>query len=383
MNRQLTWCRNWRQIIGGVAALVAAVVLVGGSVVGGAPTAHAAPTTPHTAAMPLFGAPHETGKVTLPEWSIDGPTLWTHGQPSAPVGPLMVLAWTGTDHRLNYMFGNGGIHSFISDSKRTLGETSLLRPAVVRGIGEGGFTAPVALAWLGTDSGHHLNVLYSAPGSTSKKLTLWSDSSFTSPSLEWLSVSDQGGTLLLAWAGTDTRHSLNIMQIRVTSQGLAQGPKTTYWNYHSAGQPELIQDRTFSSPNRYFLGWSDVTSHRIMWAVSSDAKTWTQQPSFAERSGSGPSLMGLNEQLTHYPQFWMAWADMRTDMRTDTSPRVNILYAPTYTQATTNNVKATLPETALGGPVVGFNLYQPGQELVIAWTGTDSLHHINLATLDV
>ena len=70
-------------------------------------------------------------------------------------------------------------------------------------------------------------------------------------------------------------------------------------------------------------------------------------------------------------------------MRTDTSPRVNILYAPTYTQATTNNVKATLPETALGGPVVGFNLYQPGQELVIAWTGTDSLHHINLATLDV
>ena len=39
MNRQLTWCRNWRQIIGGVAALVATVVLVGGSVVGGAPAA--------------------------------------------------------------------------------------------------------------------------------------------------------------------------------------------------------------------------------------------------------------------------------------------------------------------------------------------------------
>ncbi|HET9979638.1 MAG TPA: hypothetical protein VFQ32_04305 [Ktedonobacterales bacterium] len=380
MNWRLKWRRSWRQIIGAMAAVAAAGMLLGGAVgLGDAPMARAASATSHTATMPLYGIPHETGKVTLPELSIDGPALWTQGQPSAPVGPMMVLAWTGTDHRLNYMFGNGGIHSFISGSKKILSETSFVRPSVVRGIGSGGFTAPVALAWIGTDSGHHLNVLYSVPGSTARKLTLWNDTSFTSPSLEWLNVSEQGGTLLLAWAGTDAGHSLNIMQVHVTSQGLTQGSKATYWNYHSAGQPELIQDRTFSSPFLYFLGWSDVTSHRITWAVSSDAKTWTQQPSFAEMSGSGPSLMGLNEELTHFPPFWMA----RAGTGADTSHHVNVLYALSYTEATTNNTKATLPETALGGPVVGFNLYQPGEELIVAWTGTDALHHVNLATLSV
>lgn len=378
MNWRLTWRRSWREIIGGVAAVVAAVMLVGSSIVGGAPVARASSATSHTAAMPLYGTPHETGKVTLPEWSIDGPALWTQGQPSAPVGPLMVLAWTGTDQRLNYMFGNGGI-TFLSGSKRILSETSFARPAVVRGVGAGGFTAPVALAWTGTDPGHHLNVLYTVPGSTTRKLTLWNDNSFTSPSLEWLNVSEQGGTLLLAWAGTDPGHSLNIMQINVTSQGIARGSKTIYWNYHSAGQPELIQDRTFSSPTRYFLGWSDATSHRIMWAVSPDAKTWTRQPSFAEWSASTPSLMGLNVELAHNPPFWMAWAGTGTD----TSHHVNILYAPSYTQATTSNVKVTLPEMAFGGPAVGFNIFQPGQELIVAWAGTDPLHHINLATLGV
>jgi hypothetical protein len=276
------------------------------------------------------------------------------------------------------MFGNGGIHSFINGSKTTLGETSFVRPAVVRGTGEGGFTAPVALAWTGTDPAHHLNVLYDVPGSKIMKLTLWNDTSFTSPSLEWINTTTTP-TLLLAWAGDDSGHALNTMQVRVTSRGLVQGPKMTYWNDHSAAQPELIRDRTFSDPARYFLGWTDVTSHRLMWAVSADAKTWTQQPPFPEWSGSTPSLMGLNEQLTHFPPFWMAWAGTGTD----TAHHVNVLYAPSYTQATTNQVKVTLPETAFGGPVVGFNLYQPGQELLVAWTGTDTHHHLNVATLNV
>lgn len=364
---------SWRGIIRWVAAAAVAVMLIGGSVIGGM-AARAAPARSSAAAIPTYGTPHETGKVVLPELSKDGPALWTQAQPSAPIGPLAVLAWTGTDGRLNFMFGNGGIT--FSD-KKTLGETSFVRPAVVRGKGEGGFVAPVALAWTGTDAGHHLNVLYDVPGSTVKKLTLWSETSFTSPSLEWLNGSTD--TLLLAWAGTDASHSLNIMQVRVTSQGLVQGAKVTFWNYHSAGQPELIADRTFSGTPRLFLGWSDLTSHRLMWATSPDAKTWTQQPAFAEWSGSGPSMLGLNEQLTHYPPFWMAWAGMGADA----AHHVNVLYAPSGTQATTNTVKAMLPETASGGPVVGFNLYLPGKELLVAWTGTDAAHHVNVATIGV
>ncbi len=370
---------HWRQIkgqiIGGMAAATTAVVLVGGSVVGAGAVASAAPAASSAVTIPAYGTPHETGKVTLPELSLDAPALWTQGQPSAPSGPVAVLAWTGTDGQLNYMFG----YATHFSGKVTLGETSFVRPAVVRGMGEGASTAPVALAWTGTDSGHHLNVLYTVPGSTTKKLTLWNDNSFTSPSLEWLTSGTSTPTLLLAWAGTDVGHSLNIMQVRVTSQGLVQGPKTTYWNYHSAGQPELIQSRTFDSPSVYFLGWPDATSHRILWATSPDTETWTQQPAFPEWSGAMPSLMGLNEQLTHFPPFWMVWAGTGAD----TSHHVNVLYAPSYTQATTNQVKTTLPETALGGPVVGFNIYLPDQELLVAWTGTDPLHHLNVATLNV
>lgn len=380
------------KVYGGVAAAVTALLLVGGNLVGSGAVAQAAPAASadrvttitqlatNVATVPAYGTPHETGKVTLPEMSNDGPALWTQAAPSAPVGPMAILAWTGTDGRLNYMIGNGGISNGFS-GKTTLGETSFVRPAVVRGAGDNMSNAPVALAWTGTDAAHHLNVLYRVPGSngvTTTKLTLWNDTSFTSPSLEWASDA-VNKTLLLAWAGTDAGHSLNIMQIGVTSQGLTQGPKSTYRAYHSAGQPELIQDRTFSSPFRYYLGWTDQTSHRIMWAVSPDAAAWTLQPSFAEWSGSVPSILGLNEQLTHFPPFWMAWAGTGAD----TMRHVNVLYASSYTQATTNNVKVTLPETALGGPVIGFNIYLPGQEMLVAWTGTDAAHHLNVATLDV
>lgn len=380
------------RINGRVAATVTALLLIVGNLVGSGAVAHAAPAnsvaqtttftrvTTNVATAPMYGKPHETGKVVLPESSIDGPALWTQAAPSAPVGPMTVLAWTARDGHLSYMTGNGGISNGFG-GKTTLSETSFVRPAVVRGTGEGASVAPVALAWTGTDAGHHLNVLYRVPGSagmTTMKLTLWSDTSFTSPSLEWGS-GGVGQVLLLAWAGTDAGHSLNIIQVRITSQGLVQGPKTTYRSYHSAGQPELIEDRTFSGPTRYYLSWTDQTSHRIMSAVSPDAAAWTLQPSFAEWSGSGPSVLGINEQLTHFPPFWMAWAGTGED----TAHHVNVLYAPDYAQATTNHVKVTLPETALGGPVVGFNIYLPGQEMLVAWTGTDSAHHLNVATLGV
>jgi len=379
MHRLCDWQRSWARGIGGAAALAVAVMLLGGNVASGGVVARAAPAHPITtsaATIPLYGRPHETEKAVLPESSLDGPALWTQAAPSAPQGPLTILAWTGTDGRLNFMTGNGGIHTFRS--KTTLGEKSFVRPAVVRGTGEGGSAAPVALAWTGTDAGHHLNVLYNIPGSKTMKLTLWGDTSFTSPSLEWLNISTER-VLLLAWAGTDRGHALNIMQVRITPQGLVQGSKATYWSYHSAGQPELIADRTFSGPTRYFLGWSDLTSHRLRWATSADARTWMQQPAFAESSDSAPSLLGLNEQLTHVPPFWMAWAGTGAD----TAHHVNVLYALSYTQATTNHVQTTLPETAVGGPAVGFNLYLHGQELLVAWTGTDAAHHLNVATLDV
>ena len=366
-----------RRVIGWLEGIVGILVLVGGSfVVGGgvaARTAHAAAATRTAATVAEYTVPHEASKVMLPETSNDGPALWTQRGPSAPVGPLAVLAWTGTDGRLNYEFSNTGVSFF---GKKTLSETSFVRPAVVRGTGEGAQVAPVALAWTGTDAAHHLNVLYSVPGATPMKLTLGSDTSFTSPALEWHYFTDVK-TLLLSWAGTDAGHSLNVLPISITSHGLVAGTKTILSSFHSLGQPALIVDNSMTAQLRLFLSWSDQTSRRIAWATSSNGTTWTQQPTFAETSGAGPSMMGLIEQLAHIPPYWLGWTG------TDAAHHVNVLYALDLNQWTTNFVKATLPETAVGGTVVGFVLSPPDRQMLVAWTGTDAAHHLNVARVAV
>lgn len=359
---------TWRRRIGWLAAVIAAVAFVG---VGAAGAAHAAPAPRSAAHIAAYGVPHEASKVTLPDTSFDGPALWTQRGPSAPVGPAGVLAWTGTDGRLNFEFTNDGVHFF---GKKTLNEYSGLRPAVVRGTGEGGVDAPVAMAWRGADSGHHLNVLYAVTGSPTMTLTLWQDDSFTSPALEWL----DSNTLLLVWAGTDSGHALNILPITVTSQGLVAGAKTTLWTYHSEGQPAIINDGSvLPTQPRMFLSWSDMTTHRIRFATSPDSKTWTLQPAFTEYSGFGPSVMGLNERLDYMPPYWLGWTGM------DSAHHLNVLYALDFSQWTTGGVKATLPETAVGGMVVGFTLSPPDQQMLVAWTGTDSAHHLNVARIAV
>lgn len=359
---------TWRTNIGRLAAVLFAVALLAGGAVA---TVHAAPATTNAARAAAYGVPHEASKVTLPETSPDGPALWTQRGPSAPVGPEGVLAWTGTDGRLNFEFTNDGINFF---GKKTVSEFAALRPAVVRGTGEGGSDAPVALAWTGVDPGHRLNVIYIVSGSPSMKLTLWQDSSFTSPALEWL----DSNTLLLVWTGTDGGHSLNVLPISLTAHGLAAGTKLTLWNYHSAGQPAIIDDGSvLPAQPRMFLSWSDMTSHRIRFATSADGKSWTQQPSFAEWSASGPSMMGLNERLDYMPPYWLGWTG------TDPAHHVNVLYALDFGAWTTNNVKATLPELAVGGTVVGFVLSPPDQQMLVAWTGTDPAHHLNVARIAV
>ena len=359
---------NWRRSIGWFGAVLAVVAFIGG---GAAGAAHAAPAPRSAANVAAFGIPHEASKVILPDTSFDGPALWTQRGPSAPVGPAGVLAWTGTDGRLNFEFTNDGVQFF---GKKTVNEYSAVHPAVVRGTGEGGFDAPVALAWMGTDSGHRLNVLYAVTGSPTLKLTLWQDNTFTSPALEWL----DNKTLLLVWAGTDRGHALNILPITVSSQALTPGAKIILWNYHSAAQPAIINDGSvLPTEPRMFLSWTDMTSQRITFATSPDSKTWTLQPAFAEWSGAGPSMMGLNERLDFMPPYWLGWTGL------DSAHHVNVLYALDFNHWTTSNVKATLPELATGGTAIGFVLSPPDQQMLVAWTGTDAAHHLNVARIAV
>jgi len=59
---------------------------------------------------------------------------------------------------------------------------------------------------------------------------------------------------------------------------------------------------------------------------------------------------------------------------TDAAHHLTVLWTSTF--PLWNSSVTTLHQTALGGPMLGFN-----QGLLIAWAGTDAAHHLNVAQL--
>ncbi len=315
-------------------------------------------------ASTVFGPPAELSKVTLAETSLDGPGLWT--SPSDTV--KAVLAWTGSDpaHHLNVATSADGKQY---THKATLAETSFVRPGVTRTSDAAG--GVVSLAWVGTDPNHSLNVVFDVYGS-SKKLTLWADNSFTSPALEMFK-----GNLLLAWAGTDPVHSLNVLPIAIGGSSLAAGQKVTLPFYNSVARPSIDFDATHpQGTGQLILSWTGTSlAHWIRFAISADGFHWTQpaNPVVSELSDAGPSMVGLN--ANNMPQHWLVWTG------TDPARSVNVRYTETFPNWPLNDTMRTLAETALGGPTMGY--VGISRQVLVAWAGTDPLHHLNLAVIGV
>jgi hypothetical protein len=329
-------------------------------------------TSRTTVAAPTLTNPHIVSKHILDEMSIDGPALYeSHGT------PFDLIAWTGTDpgHRLNIMYSHT---DFVSDrSKRILKETSFARPAiVVHDFGPPNLV--VSIAWVGTDRQHTLNVLYDALGTLGapKKLTLWGINSFAAPSLAM--VPSQANTLILAWTATDTNHTLNIMPITIGAT-LKAGAKTTFSNFHSATGPSLLVDWATSG---LLLSWSTFEMHRIAFAISSDGKRfsapstsplaeWTVSPS----SMFGVRIGGSSPEPVVFPGHFVTWAG------TDAHHSLNVRYTTTFPQwGNKATSKTVFGEWCLGGPAIDYGI---GAYVVVAWTGTDAAHHINLARIEV
>ncbi len=329
-----------------LATLLTAVALAlgSGTTPAWAATQHA--VTPPTPALPTETAVSFASKVTLPETSIDGPTL-------SSVGSDSVLAWTGTDaeHHLNVETSSAGLPF---GNKRTLDETSLFRPAVALAAQDGA----VAVAWTGTDSNHSLNVLYDVYGS-SKKLTLWDENSFTAPALLI------GPGMYLAWTGTDSNHSLNLLALSVTASGLIAGAKTTLFADSSDAGPYLAR----GSATVIDLAW---TSRSLQLRVASATNPAGLEPgtALAEISASAPDVSVLGAFLGVGNQQWIGWTG------TDEAHHLNLTWTtafPTFPSPPAG--KTILSDTALGGPALAYNGANQ-----IAWTGTDSAHHVNIAT---
>ena len=339
----------------GISILLALTISFGLLDVAPASAARAAAPDVTDAASALSASQVEITKVTLGDTSVDGPALWT-----APSGAVRgVLAWTGTDsaHRLNVMTTSIGT---TFGSKVTLADTSPLRPAVARTA-----SGKVAIAWVGSDTSHTLNVLYDVYGARTK-ITLWGETSLRSPAL--VAVND---TLILAWTGMNTSHSLNTQVITLGAQ-LTKGVKTTLWSIGSLSGPSLNYE---ASRAEYLLAWTTpAPANQIAVARSSDARVWGAPTMLPEWSYATPSLLGIVSDYYTMPPHYLAW------QATNASGSLIFQYSrsfPTFPDPT--NTRVTLNEATLGAPALGF-ISGPGLTLV-AWTGTDSAHRLNVAIL--
>lgn len=312
-----------------------------------------------------------TGPVTsipivtqLSETSFDAPAFWSEAsyQPiSSDFAPTTVLSWVGTDsaHHLNVSVSTDGVNY---TNKITLGETSFTRPSVIV-VPNATMTANVVvIAWAGTDTRHSLNVIYDVYG-TPQKVTFPETSTFA-PSLAYFN-----GQIWMSWIGTDQGHTLNTRGLG--PQGLTLGAKEVLWGNSSSQTPDLVAD---PQNNQMLLTWQMSGSGRLNLLQSPDGIAWSSVlggPS-VQTSNFTPALLAINPAPSDFPAYYWAWTG------TDSGSSLNLQRA-TVPNAWSSVSTYGLP--SLGAPLLGY-IGEPHQ-IVEAWTGTDYAHHINLAIIPV
>jgi hypothetical protein len=80
-------------------------------------------------------------------------------------------------------------------------------------------------------------------------------------------------------------------------------------------------------------------------------------------------------RAVNMPVHWLAWTG------TDSARHLNVQYTESFPSWFNANSKTTFAELALGGPALGY-IGEPGR-LLVAWTGTDPAHHLNVAVVVV
>lgn len=314
----------------------------------------AAPRLPHV----VFSPPQEGNKLTLGETSIDGPALWSLPGATAQV----ILAWTGTDaaHHLNVRISRDGFHY---GAKRILPETSPYRPAVA--FDSSGRVGFVVVAWTGTDAAHTLNVEFLDAGTlaTVRKLTLWGYTSFSAPAIAVFG----GGELALAW--TDKTQNLGIVRISPLWQIIGKVQV-----FASNGAPNLTLD---PATGQLLMTWVQPAQNfsQLFFSTSSDAVHWTAIRHIQEYSDVAPGMVGI--RATNMPTHWLAW----TGTAGDAAHHLNVQYTERFPDWTNVNSKTTFRETGRGSPALGY--VGVARQMLVAWTGTDPAHHLNVAVVFV
>lgn len=312
-----------------------------------------------------FSPPKEGAKVTLGDTSIDGPAI------SATYAPATVLAWTGTDtaHHLNVLTSSDGLHY---GNRHILPETSLWRPAVAFiDSGRGSPYGTIVIAWTGVDPAHTLNVEFIAtPAFTVKeKIAYWGETSFTAPALATVN-GDINSDVYLAWSGNDGAHSLNVIHHTTNPE---TNHKVTLWGWTSISRPDLHHDLSTVSSS-LILAWTKADNH-MAFATSTNGQNWGRQLTMSQQSAWAPSMIGFF--ATDMPNHWLAW----TGSGSTSTRSIHVAYTQHFPSWSDIGATVALNEAAISSPELTYDGIS--RQVLLAWTGVDPAHRLNVAVVYV
>jgi hypothetical protein len=296
---------------------------------------------------------------TLSDTSITGPAFWTDAAYHPATGtssPAAVLAWIGTSspHRLYVETSTDG---FKYANKVVLGDTSPYRPSVI--VVPSSTSNVVVLAWAGSSSSHALYVMYDVYGAKQKLILPYSSS--YSPSLAYFA-----GQIWMAWTGTDSKHTLNVIALGPKGQTL--GTHVTLSGDGSNAGPALVADPL---DNELLLSWQMSSGSKLNFVTSSNGTTWTAglpSPS-SQTSNSTPAMMVIDPAPSGMPVYYWSW--------TSTSSSKGLTVMASSALGTWPSWPDGLPKSAIDAPELGY----AGQanQILVAWTDASSSHHLNVS----
>lgn len=311
----------------------------------------------------------EGAKVTLSESASFSPAFSARGAyetAASGSAPAAALAWAGTDtaHHLNVMTTQTGM-SF--SNKVTLSPSSITTPAIlVTPPASAGNPNVVMLAWDGTNNTHSLNVLYDVYNVTGKTWTVTlAYGSNNAPSLAWF-----GGQVWLAWTSPTSSHTIELLPMGV--QGVTPGTLVTLSSEPGAsGGPDLSVDARTAS---LVLSWAETGTNHVTYRISSDGAQWTA-PADANMPDSAAGGVSAVASLAPIPVLapgytisskYLVWTEPGGDLAARP-------FGPSLQPGQTQ----LLPESSPSAPVSSY--MGSGPDFIFVWTGTDSGRHINVA----
>lgn len=308
--------------------------------------------------------------VQLNEFSPEGPAL-------AVFNGRLFLAWTGTDgnHSLNVAESSDGLH--FSNPVVFAGQSSIpsAAPSIVA------FNGKMYLYWTG--GFQDINVATSTDGLHYANKSLVESGGNVMTALGSTAVAVAHGRIYLAWAGTDSAHTINVAESSdgvhfgtptlitdptlqgagsLYSPGLAAISDGLEYTVYPAFTPETfvkgpgvsVGHTTEVYPLNSSLGGANVSVKFPIIAAPND-DSFTGQ--------DGPGCMVTTNGLT------CVYVDAFTHLR------IHLMVRNTSTGTVSQLADEVIGnELAIGNPaIVEFN-----NLAIIAWTGTDGAHTINV-----